>query len=62
MLADWAARGLETRVGDAVVGEDRLAFAVTCRYPTGECVYEHAMIDVRDGRIVRQVGVEAWDE
>jgi len=57
-----ATRGLDSRIGDVVSGDDRVAYAVTCRYPTGECVYSQSMLDVRDGRIVRQVEVQAWDE
>lgn len=59
---DVAGRGLETRVEDAIDAGSRLALALRCRYPSGECVYGHALLDVRDGKIVRQVDVQAWDE
>ena len=33
-----------------------------CSYPDGTKVVCLALLDLADGRIVRQVGVQAWDE
>jgi hypothetical protein len=49
-------------VEDEVVGENRVAFNEACEYPDGLRVLAAATLDVRDGQIVRQVNVEAWDE
>lgn len=38
------------------------AFSETCVYPTGERVSLACVMDVRDGHITRQRGVQAWDE
>ena len=38
------------------------AFSETCVYPDGVRVSLAAVLDVRDGRITRQRGVQAWDE
>jgi ketosteroid isomerase-like protein len=54
--------GLVSRVTDGFATADRAAFTVTCTYPTGEQVACNVLADVRDGKIVRWVGVQAWDE
>jgi ketosteroid isomerase-like protein len=48
-------------VGDEVVGPERAAFRITCTLPDGRRILEHVIVHLRDGRIVRQVEVEAWD-
>jgi SnoaL-like domain len=55
-------RGLVSRVTDGFATADRAALTVLCTYPTGEHVYCNALADVSDGKIVRWVGVQAWDE
>jgi ketosteroid isomerase-like protein len=54
-------RGIVSRVTDGFATADRAAFTVTCTYPTGEQVVCNTLADIRDGRIVRWVGVQAWD-
>jgi len=44
-----------------VVSSDHAAFIETCRYPDGTRVQCVAVLDLDDGRIVRQSGVSAWD-
>ena len=61
-LRDVCAREMTHRVEDAVVGEDRIAFNEACEYPDGTRVLGAENLQVRDGKIVRQVSVEAWDE
>ena len=55
-------RGIVSRITDGFATADRAALTVTCTYPTGEQVACNALADVRDGKIVRWVGVQAWDE
>ena len=56
-------RNLTEKVTDAVVGDDRFAFALLCIYPTGERVFGTYICQLRDdGRIARVTGAEAWDE
>ena len=45
-----------------VVGQDRVALNEAREYPDGLRVLTAATLDVRDGQIVRQGNVEAWDE
>ena len=44
-----------------VLSEERIAFACTVDLGDGRQILEHVIADVRDGRIVRHVDVEAWD-
>jgi SnoaL-like domain len=54
-------RGMVSRVTDGFAVGDRAALTVTCTYPTGEQVVCNVLADIRDGRIARWVGVQAWD-
>jgi len=38
-----------------------LAFTQTCAYPDGTKVFCAAMLELQDGKIVRQTAVQAWD-
>ena len=61
MFRAVAARGIETRIVDVIAGDGRYALAVACRIPGGGAVYDHTFLDLRDGLIVRQAAVAAWD-
>lgn len=45
-----------------VVAEDSGAYADACEYPDGTRVYCAAVLDLSDGKITRQVCVQAWDQ
>jgi hypothetical protein len=47
---------------DAAVGEDRVTFREACEYPDGGRVVVETTLEVRDGKIVRQVDVVLSDE
>ncbi len=59
---DVCSRAMTHRVERKVVGDDNVAFTEACEYPDGTRVLCAAMLDVRNGKIVRQVNVDAWDE
>ena len=61
-LRDVCAREMTHRVENEVIGESRIAFQEACEYPDGVRVLGAETLEVRDGKIVRQVNVEAWDE
>jgi ketosteroid isomerase-like protein len=61
-LEDVCGRAMTHRIENEVVGQDRVAFNEACEYPDGIRVLAATTLDVRDGQIVRQVNVEAWDE
>jgi hypothetical protein len=35
---------------------------MVCTYPDGRKVVEHALLTLRDGKIARWDGVQAWDD
>ena len=61
-LHDVMQRNLKHTLSNEVVGDDRFSFIETCVYPSGERVVGAYTCEVRDGKIVRQVGAESWDE
>lgn len=61
-LRDVCAREMTHRVENEVIGDDRVAFQEACEYPDGVRVLGAETLEVRDGKIVRQVNIEAWDE
>jgi predicted enzyme related to lactoylglutathione lyase/ketosteroid isomerase-like protein len=60
-LRSLAGGPMEIAVANEVLGEDRVAFTVTVTLGDGRRVLENVIADLRDGLIVHQVDVEAWD-
>lgn len=58
---DVLGREMTHRIEGEVVGEGRAAFNWACEYPDGTRVLAAATVELRDGKIARQVMVEAWD-
>jgi hypothetical protein len=61
-LRDILGGELTHRLQDEVLGESRIAFNDACQYPDGMRVLGAENLEVRDGKIVRHVSVQAWDE
>jgi hypothetical protein len=61
-LEDVCARDMSHRVETPVVADDALAFTESCVYPDGTNVLCATVLELRDGLVVRQVAVQAWDE
>jgi len=59
---DVCGRVMTHRVTDTLVDGNRLAFAEECAYQDGTRVYCSAIVELANGRIVRQTNVQAWDE
>ena len=55
-------REMTHSVGHEVISTDRVAFVEECLYPDGCKVSSAMTLDVRDGRIVRHLTIQAWDE
>jgi ketosteroid isomerase-like protein len=55
------ARGITTQIVDGFAAGDRAALQLVCSYPSGEQVVCNALLLIRDGRIARFSGVQAWD-
>jgi ketosteroid isomerase-like protein len=63
MLEAAHARGIVSQVLDGFAAGDRAALAILCTYPGGVGeVRCNALLHIRDGKIVRWDGVQAWDE
>jgi SnoaL-like domain len=61
-LRDVFSRDMTHSIENEVVGEDRAAFNWACEYSDGTKVLAGETVELRDGKIVRQVSVQAWDE
>jgi ketosteroid isomerase-like protein len=61
MFEHCAAAGVKATVENAVAREDRAAATVTCEFPGGRRVVANAVLELDDGRIVREHDVAAGD-
>jgi hypothetical protein len=63
-LDDLCSRDMEHHLDQVVVSADgtHAAYLEQCRYPDGTKVLSTSMLDLRDGRIMAQTSVQAWDE
>ncbi len=62
-LRDVFGREMTHRIEREVLGEGRAAFNWACEYPDGMRVLAAESFDLgEDGKIVRHVSVQAWDE
>lgn len=59
---DIFGRDMTHRVSDEVVGDGHLAYTEECEYPDGTRVLANATVELKDGKIIREVEVQAWDE
>ena len=48
-------------VENTVAGEERAAATITCMFPGGRKVLANAILEVEDGRIVRELDVLSGD-
>ncbi|SEP74459.1 SnoaL-like domain-containing protein [Streptomyces sp. yr375] len=62
MLEDVYSRDMTHKLEECVVQGDRAAYSESCRYPDGVRVLAESMITLRDGKIVEQTLIQAWDE
>ncbi len=58
---DVCGRAMTHRVEAGVADGQTLAFTQACTYPDGAKVFCAAMLDLKDGKIVRQTAIQAWD-
>jgi predicted SnoaL-like aldol condensation-catalyzing enzyme len=61
-FADVCGRDMTHEIERLVVSENNAAFVQECRYPSGARVRCIAVLDLKDGLITRQSGVQAWDD
>jgi ketosteroid isomerase-like protein len=58
---DVCGRAMTHDVAFGIAEGDRLAFTQACAYPDGKRVFCSATLEVADGKIARQIAVQAWD-
>ena len=61
LFEDVAGRDMTHRVTHAYANGQGGGYSVACRYSTGEGVACAALFELRDGKISRLDGVQAWD-
>jgi hypothetical protein len=61
-FADVCGRDMTHSVERLVVDGAGAAFVQACQYPSGARVLCVAVLDLKDGLITRQYGVQAWNE
>ncbi|MFM9441555.1 nuclear transport factor 2 family protein [Streptomyces acidiscabies] len=62
MLDDVYSRDMTHTLEHCVVQGDELAYTESCRYADGTRVLAESAVSLRDGKIVRQTMIQAWDE
>jgi len=62
MLNDVYGRDMTHKLEQVVVQGDHVAYTESCEYPDGVRVLAGSMLSLRDGKIVDQTVLQAWDE
>ncbi|WP_037676576.1 nuclear transport factor 2 family protein [Streptomyces griseus] len=62
MLNDIYGRDLSHKLEECIVQGDRAAYSESCEYSDGVRVLAESMVTLRDGKIVEQTMIQAWDE
>lgn len=61
MLEHCAGAGVAASVDNTVAGDERAAATIICVFPGGRRVLANAILEVEDGRIVRELDVLSGD-
>ena len=61
MLEHCAGAGVVVTVENTVAGDERAAATITCNFPGGRRVLANAIMELEDGRIVRELDVLSGD-
>jgi ketosteroid isomerase-like protein len=61
MFEHCAAAGVRATVENTVSGENRAAATITCEFPGGRKVLANAILELENGRIVREFDVLSGD-
>ncbi len=58
---DVCGRAMSHRMESGIANTQALAFTQACTYPDGTKVFCAAMLAIKDGKIIQQTSVQAWD-
>jgi ketosteroid isomerase-like protein len=61
MFEHCAVAGVKATVENTVAGADRAAATVTCEFPGGRKVVANSILELEEGRIIRERDVQAGD-
>ena len=61
MFEHCSAAGVKATVQNTVAGDGRAAATITCEFPGGRKVLANGILEIQDGRIVRERDVLAGD-
>jgi hypothetical protein len=61
-IEDVCGRDMTHRLQHTVQDGRGVAYTEACRYPDGTGVVCAAVLEIEDGLVTRQLGVQAWDE
>jgi hypothetical protein len=61
MLRACAEHGIVLRANNLVPGQERAALTIACEFPNGRKVVANSILELRDGKIARQIDVQARD-
>lgn len=59
---DICSRQMQHSVNEEIVADNRLAFMEACEYSDGTRVLAAELCELANGKIARQLTVQAWDE
>ena len=59
---DVCGRAMSHCIESGIANGEALAFTQACTYPEGTKVFCAAMLELKDGKIIRQTAVQVWDE
>ncbi|MEV4037289.1 nuclear transport factor 2 family protein [Streptomyces umbrinus] len=62
MLEDVYSRDMTHKMEQCVIQGDHVAFTESCQYADGVRVLMSSMMSLRDGKIVDQTVLQAWDD
>jgi hypothetical protein len=58
---DVYGRDMTHELGPVAAGADAIGYTISCAYPDGTKVLCAGVAELRNGRIARETGVQAWD-
>ena len=56
-----ASAGVKGSIENIIVGDDQVACTMTCEFPDGRKVVGNAIMEIRDGKVVRELQVQSGD-